>query len=232
MKTGNLYLLCLALLLLSGMLYSNLQLKNAYFKIDLTDTYKNYLNETVQEFGVVVISGSNGYAIDFLMHEQAAIKTLRNRQEHIQRRSNKDTLFLEFTGSNITRRPGASATTNVAIILQQRILPKLILRDTYHRISGFDQQQAAMVLYGKVQVNMMDNRFQNLDVNMENQSRIDFLENNTADSLQLFMKDYSVCNLQEIQFTKLNPILKDSVTFVFSKKSMENLLRNSHHFED
>ena len=60
---------------------------------------------------------------------------------------------------------------------------------------------------------------------MKSNSVIEFLSTNTVDSLDIKMANTSIAKLQNIEFQAIKHSLSDSITFVLSKKTFNNIIK-------
>lgn len=224
MKTSNIFIIVLSLVIISAMYATNVSLKNEYKKIDLKDPFKNYVSVKTEVYTVLNISGSNGYPIEIKQEKDNDIKVLRSRLQHFKSIVKNDTLFIEFTGSNISMQQSFLTTTPSGIIIYKNKLSSIHIANTHNRISGFINQDLELNLNGNSHTEISNSTLNTLDVKMENNSQIQFLKKNNVDSLTLIMKNESVANLDRISFKKINPILSDSITLVLSKDTFKNIL--------
>lgn len=226
MKTSNVFIIILSISI-SGMLFAtNLSLKKEYDKIDLDDVFKNYVSVSSEHYTVLSISGSNGYPIEIVQKDTNAIKVLRSRLEHFKSVVKNDTLFIEFTGANISMQKSFLSTTPSGIIIYKNNLAGIIATNTHQRVSGFETEHFTLNLKGYSHVELQNCTVQTLSIAMENKSHLQFVEHNLADSIALKMTNTSVANLTDVAFKKMHPVLSDSVTLVLSKEVFKNLLKN------
>lgn len=224
MKKSNLFLLILGVVLLSGMYATNVTLAKEYQKIDLTDLYKNYVSVPVAPYTVLDISGSNGYPIEIVQNHTEDIKVLRSRIQHFKSEVKNDTLFIQFTGSNIPMKQRYTSSTPPGIIIEKNAISSIINTNTHQRISGFTDQSLQLILNEQAFTEMHHCQLQTLNIDMRHQSQIDFSLKNTVDSLAMHMEHTAVARLQEIEFAAISHTLKDSVTFVLSKDAFDKIL--------
>lgn len=224
MKTSNIFIIVLSLVIISAMYATNVNLKNEYKKIDLKDPFKNYVSVNTAAYAVLNISGSNGYPIEIKQEKDNDIKVLRSRLKHFKSIVKNDTLYIEFTGSNISMQQSFLTTTPPGIIIHKNKLSSIHIANTHNRISGFINQDLELNLNGNSHTEISNSTLNTLNVKMENNSQIQFLKKNNVDSLTLIMKNKSVASLDKISFKKINPILSDSITLVLSKDTFKNIL--------
>ena len=226
MKASNIFIIVLGIIVLTGMYVTNVILKNEYQKIDVNDPYKNYVSVNSEPYSVLDISGSNGYPIEIIQKETNAIKVLRSRLQHFKSNVKNDTLFIQFTGSNISMKQSFLSTTPSGIIINKDKLSSIHVSDTHNRINGYSNQNLKIALKGSSYVEVSNFHLNNLMIEMENNSQIDFTAKNTVDSLSLKMKNTSVASLQKVDFNSINHKLNDSITLVLSKGVFNNLLKH------
>lgn len=224
MKKSNLFIIALGLVLMCGMTTTNIILKKEYLKIDLTDVFKNYISVESRPYSVLDISGSNGYPIEIVYKETNDIKVLRSRIGHFKSTLENDTLFVQFTGSNISREQTAQSNTPAGIIIEKSALSSVIIRNTHNRLFGFSDLNLELTLKGSSLMEINNCDLNTLKIDMKHNSRIDFLEFNTVDSLDIRMSDTSIVNLQKIDFSSINHSLADSITLVLSKETFNRIL--------
>ncbi|MEP0266716.1 hypothetical protein [Dokdonia sp.] len=224
MKKGNLFLVIFGLILLTGMYATNHTLANEYQNIDLTDRYKNYVSIPSEAYSVLAISGSNGYPIEIAHAQTDAIKVLRSRVDHFKSNLINDTLFIEFTGSNIPMEQRFHSDTPSGIIIEKNTLSSILNINTHQRISGFSNQDLTLILEGNAFIEVSNCDVHTLDIDMKHRSQIGFSHKNTVDSLHIKMVNTSIARLQEIEFRAIQHTLSDSITVVLSKGVFNRVL--------
>nr|WP_297788836.1 DUF2807 domain-containing protein [uncultured Allomuricauda sp.] len=226
MKTSTVFIVFLSITIAGVLLATNVSLKKEYEKIDLDDVFKNYVSVDSEPYSVLSISGSNGYPIEIVQKDTNAIKVLRSRLEHFKSVVKNDTLFIEFTGSNISMQQSFLTTTPSGIVIHKNNLSGIIATNTHQRVNGFKTEHFTLNLKGYSHVELQNCNAQTLSILMENESYLQFLEHNIADSISLKMTHTSVADLNDISFKKVHPVLGDSVALVLSKDVFKNLLNN------
>lgn len=225
MKTSTIFITILSIVIIAGLFMSNTELKKEYLKIDLSDPYKNYVSVAHKPYTVLDISGSNGYPIQIVQKETNDIKVLRSRLNHFESELKQDTLCIKFTGSNIPPNQRYNSTTPYGIIIAHKGITSIISADTHNRVFGFKNDDLQITLKGNSFMEVNDCNLGNLNVKLEDTSYIDFISNNTADSLDLNMKDTSVASLQKLNTKTIHHVLKDSVTIILSKETFNTILK-------
>ena len=225
MKTSNLFIVLFSIVILAVLFITNINLKNEYLKIDLEDMYKNYVSVDAAPYSVLSISGSNGYPIEIEQNDTNSIKVLRSRLEHFKSVVKNDTLFIEFSGSNVSMQQSFLSTTPSGIVIHKNKLSAIVSMNTHQRVSGFENDRFNLILKGNSHLEIRSSNIQTLSVLTEKNSQIQFLEQNTIDSLSLKMLNTSVANLTNINFKKVHPVLSDSIAIVLSKNTFKNLLK-------
>lgn len=209
-----------------GMFLTNLFLKMEYQKIDFEDPYKNYISVSSEPYSVLNLSGSNGYPIEIVQKNTDDIKVLRSRLDHFNSTVKKDTLFIEFSGSNISMQESSLNTTPSGIIIHKNNLESIISTNTHNKVSDFRNGDLSLISRGKSYSILQNCNLNTLSISTENESQIKFLEYNRIDSLSLKMDNSSVVNLSDIDFKKIHPVLSDSTTLVLTKDTFKHLLKN------
>lgn len=217
MKKSNQFLVILGLVLLTGMYATNRVLAKEYHNIDLTDPYKSYVSVPSASYSVLDISGSNGYPIEIVQNHTEDIKVLRSRMAHFKSEIKNDTLFIQFTGSNIPMEQRFHTNTPPGIIIEKSNIASIINTNTHQRISGFSDQDLTLILEEHAFTEVSHCDIHTLHIDMKHQSQIGFSQLNTADSLHLSMANTTIAKLQEIEFTAIQHTLGDSITVVLSK---------------
>ena len=223
MKPSNILSTSIFFAFIFGMFYTNIILKNEFLKIDLNDKYKNYISYNVGTYSVVNIEGSNGYPIEIKKTESNDIKVLRSRKNHFNKVQIKDTLFIEFTGANISNEQSFSNETPTGIIIESNSLSKIIVSNTYNRIEGFSGQDMDIILKNSSIAEIADCKLKSLNLSSEDNSQYVFSKNNRIDSLHLIMLDKSIGHLKHLDYKILNHSLGDSVTMVLSKNIFDKI---------
>ena len=224
MKQSTIFSLGLLIATITGMAYTNAVLKNEYQKIDLNDTFKNYITYTAIEYSVLDIKGSNGYPIEIKSSNVNEIKVLRSRKNHFTKKLVGDTLFIEFSGSNISNEQAFSNETPPGIIIESSGIQKIITSNTFNRIMNFSSVDLEIELYHSSIADFSNCNLGILYLQSNNKSQFVFSENNRTDSLQLTMAGTSIGNLKEIEFSSMNHALEDSVILVLSKNTFTSIL--------
>lgn len=225
MKKSNLFLITLGLIMIAGMFSTNVILKKEYQKIDLTDPYKNYVSVASPSYSVLDISGSNGYPIEIVNKKTDDIKVLRSRLHHFKSNLKNDTLYIQFTGSNISMEQSYHTKTPPGIIIEKNVLSSIIITNIHNRISNFSNQDLKLILKGNSHMEISDFHLNTMDIDVKNNSQIEFLNINTVDSLHIKMENKSIAKLQKIDFKTIKHSLSDSITFVLSKDTFNNMLK-------
>lgn len=223
MKKSNVFLLIFGLVILTGIYATNVVLTKEYQKIDLTNRYKNYVSVPSPSYTVLDISGSNGYPIEIVHSQTDDIKVLRSRLDHFKSSVQNDTLFIQFTGSNIPMEQRFHSNTPPGIIIEKNTLSSIISTHTHNRVSGFSNQDMTLLLKGNSLMEMSNCHLHTMEIDLRNSSQIGFLHKNTVDSLHIKMANTSVARLQEIEFRTIKHTLGDSITFVLSKDAFDIL---------
>ncbi len=100
MKFTSKVLLALLVVLIGGLLSSNIILKREYDKVDKTDIYWNYERVLEQPFKYLKITGGNGTKIAFEQSLTASVRILQEwKRWHngdLKAHVNNDTLFIDF----------------------------------------------------------------------------------------------------------------------------------------
>ncbi len=103
MKLSSKILLVMLILLVSGLLMSNIVLKKEYNKIDKSDLYWNYTTVFSQPFKYIKINGGNITNIAFEQSKKSSVRVLndwkRNHPQLFQSVVKNDTLFIKFVYS-------------------------------------------------------------------------------------------------------------------------------------
>ena len=225
MKKSNLFLVVTGLVIITGMYLTNVILKKEYQKIDLTDPYKNYVSVASASYSVLDISGSNGYPIKIIHKKINDIKVLRSRLNHFKSKIKNDTLFILFTGSNISMYQAFSSETPSGVIIESNDVSSIIATNTYNRIIGFSNQDLEVTLKGNSLMRFFDCNLKTMHINSTESSQYEFSTNNKVDSLYIEMSGESVGYFQDINFSTINHSLKDSIRVVFSRGTFERVLK-------
>jgi hypothetical protein len=100
MKFTSKILLALLVILIAGLLSSNIILKKEYDKVDKTDVYWNYENVLQQPFKYLKITGGNGTRIAFEQSPKYSVRILQEWKRYhggeIKAHILNDTLYLDF----------------------------------------------------------------------------------------------------------------------------------------
>lgn len=100
MKLSSRILLAMLIILVSGLLMSNIVLKKEYNKIDKSDLYWNYTSVLMQPFRYVKIDGGNITNIAFEQSKKYSVRILndweRNHPQLLHSSIKNDTLFIKF----------------------------------------------------------------------------------------------------------------------------------------
>lgn len=100
MKFTSKVLLALLVVLIGGLLSSNIILKKEYDKVDKTDIYWNYEKVLQQPFKYLKITGGNGTKIAFEQSSKFSVRVLQDWKRwhngELKAHVNNDTLFINF----------------------------------------------------------------------------------------------------------------------------------------
>lgn len=224
MKRSNQFLVLFGLITLAVLFLTNFNLVQEYNKIDLSDPFKNYVSLTTKPYSVLILSGSNGYPIEVRNEGGNGLKVLRSRVDHVVQNVISDTLFIEFTGANISRQQSRETNTPPSIIIQRETLPEIIAADIHGKISSFVAQKMSLTLKGDALIEIKDSHFKAMDVNLSHQAQIEFSNRNSTDSLLLTMSNTSVVFLKNINLQYIEQNLGDSISLVLSNDVFNSLV--------
>lgn len=121
MKLSSRILLSMLILLVAGLLLSNIILKKEYNKIDKGDLHWNYTTVLQQPFKYLKIDGGNITNIAFEQNKNYSVRVLNDWQRYhpelIKSHVKNDTLFIKFVynGSNQNEKEWMKWTTLVRI---------------------------------------------------------------------------------------------------------------------
>jgi len=100
MKFTSKVLVALAVILIGGLLSSNIILKREYDKVDKSDIYWNYHKILQQPFKYIKIIGGNGTRIAFEQSENYSVRILQEWERYhggkLQAHVTNDTLYMNF----------------------------------------------------------------------------------------------------------------------------------------
>ena len=100
MKFTSKVLLALLIVLIGGLLSSNIILKNEYDKVDKSDIYWNYEKVLQQPFKYLKITGGNGTRIAFEQSQSYSVRILQELERYhggkIKAHVTNDTLYINF----------------------------------------------------------------------------------------------------------------------------------------
>lgn len=225
MKNSTLFSVGFIITLIAVMLYTNFVLKKEYQKIDLTDSFKNYISITTKPYSILSLSGSNGYPIEIVKKTHNNIKVLRSRESHFKSSRRGDTLFIEFSGSDISMQQARFSDIPYGIIIETSLLNHIISADTHTIIRGFSGQDLTLTLQNNSLTQFFDCSLKTMFLTSRNNSQFEFSKNNSAEHLNIAMSEKSIGYFQEVTFSTINHTLKDSTTFVLSKETFRNILK-------
>ncbi len=121
MKLSSRILLSMLIILVAGLLLSNIVLKKEYNKIDKSDLHWNYTSVLTQHFKYLKIEGGNKTKIAFEQNKNCSVRVLNDWQRYhpelIQSFVKNDTLFVRFvyTSNNQNEKDWMKWTTLVRI---------------------------------------------------------------------------------------------------------------------
>ncbi len=225
MKTANIALSLLLIILLTSMVWVNTELRTVYYNIDLTDKLRNYQSIEVDDYAVLKILGSNGYPVEIHSSEENELKVLRSRMSQFKHRVAGDTLIIHFSGARISPSSLAHSTTPAGIIISCSTLTGIVLEDTHNRISGLHQNQLSLILRGSSYTELSDNLFGTLSLQAEASSNFEFKNMNVSDTVLLGLRGGSVGFLEGLSYHVIQPALEDSSLIVLSKKALRELMQ-------
>lgn len=225
MKKSNQFLFALGSVSVFLMVLINTDLAFEYQKIDLSDPLKNYVQTPVPTYTHIKLSGSNGYPIEIRQTGSSEMLVLRSRIDHVNYNLVADTLFIEFTGANISQHQSKEMDIPPAIILHGNILPTITATDVHCRITGFEARQLDLTTKGNSLVEIESCRFRCLNIHLSDQSELVFIHENRIDSLALNMVNTSVAILAEIDVKHIREDLGDSISIVLSNDLFSEILK-------
>ena len=121
MKLSSRILIGMLIILVAGLLLSNIVLKKEYSKIDKSDLHWNYTDVLTQHFKYLKIEGGNNTKIAFEQNKNCSVRVLNDWQRYhpelIQSFVKNDTLFIKFVynSSNQNEKDWMKWTTLVRI---------------------------------------------------------------------------------------------------------------------
>ncbi|MDQ2719373.1 MAG: hypothetical protein M3Z26_06370 [Bacteroidota bacterium] len=125
MKFTSKVLLALLVVLIGGLLSSNIILKKEYDKVDKTDIYWNYEKVLQQPFKYLKITGGNGTKIAFEQSPKFSVRVLQEWKRwhngELKAHVNNDTLFIDFdfVPANLYEKSWMKGITPVRIFAPQ-----------------------------------------------------------------------------------------------------------------
>ena len=225
MKPSNIVLLSMVAVLLSGMYSTNLVLKKEFIKIDLGDPQKNYVSVDSGAFQVLEISGSNGYPIVIEKGTRNDVKVLRRRISFFKKERAGDTLRIHFSGSNMPLDQSMSNQNPVGIIIQCPSVEHVLIKDTYTRLKGFENEQLTLQLEGNAFSDFQNCRFSKLSITAKSRSIFAFTQQNSVDTLALRLTNTSNGFLYKVDYGVLQPTLGDSALVTLSGSSLMEIMK-------
>lgn len=223
MKKSNQFLTVFGLVTFLMLLYTDFNLAQEYSRIDLSDPYKNYISLPFEPYTVLHLSGTNGYPIEIRYAEDDGLRALRSRTGHIIQRASSDTLFIEYTGTNISQEQSRHTDTPPAIIIEKHTLPEVIATDVHCQIVDFDTDTVYMTIKGRGYTEIQDCHLGSLNVEISHDGHLGFLRQNSVDSLHLAMHNTSVAFLKNVNLRHIEQDLSDSVSIVLSNDVFNTL---------
>jgi len=164
------------IIIVAGLLLSNIVLKKEYNKIDKSDLHWNYTSVLTQHFKYLKIEGGNITNIAFEQNKNCSVRVLNDWQRYhpelIQLSVKNDTLFIKFvyTGNNQYEKQWMKSTTLVRIFS-----PELL------SVEGFNTN------FGMFKVKQ-----KSIAVNMSGRSKFEIESMlRSMDSITVFQKDSS-----------------------------------------
>ncbi|MEM6800564.1 MAG: hypothetical protein AAF696_04120 [Bacteroidota bacterium] len=224
MKKSNRFLMVLGLFTLLMMLFTNFNLVEAYKKIDLSDPFKNYISMEAQSYRVLKLSGSNGYPIEIRQADENTCMLLRSRREHVKLRIHADTLFIDFTGASISKQQSQASPTSPAIIIQTNSIQEILATDVHCRISDVSRDEMKLSLAGHALSELKDCHLNRMQLDIVQQAHMEFLHQNSIDSLELRMANTSIAFLKNVNLDHIKQDLGDSVSVVLSNYVFRDLV--------
>ncbi len=153
MKLSSRILLSMLIIIIAGLLLSNIVLKKEYDKIDKGDLHWNYTNVLTQHFKYLKIEGGNNTKIAFEQNKNCSVRVLNDWQRYhpelIQSFVKNDTLFIKFihSGSNQNEKDWMKWTTLVRIFS-----PELLSVEGFNtdfEMFKLKQKSISVNMYGK-----------------------------------------------------------------------------------
>ena len=224
-KNSNQFLASFGLLTLIMIGFTNFNLVREYKKIDLSDPFKNYLSMPSIPHSVLKFSGSNGYPIEIRYSDVNTIKVLRSRVEHVHQNITADTLYIDFTGANISKNQSQYSNTPPAIVLQRNVLPEIIISDIHCKIADFDAEELRLTVKGNALCEIKDCHLNTMNVEVSNNGHLEFFHENSVRSLQLAMRNTSSAYLKNVNLHHIEQDLTDSVSIILSNDVFNALVK-------
>lgn len=239
MKWSNRLLALLVILLVAGILTSNMVLKNEYNKVDKTDIYWNYGKVLEQHFKYLKIEGGNNTKIIFEQSPNYSVRVLNDWQRYhnklISTFVRNDTLFIKFiyAGKEGNEKNFMKYTTLVRIFS-----PQLLSVDGYSTNFEMDeikQKNLNVKMSGKsiFEVESMMPNFDSLTIFEKDSARVIFemspeyqvSESFHVNKVNAQLNDFSFLDLGHSSIDSLNLIIAPNSGVILSGQSFNNSVR-------
>jgi hypothetical protein len=224
MKKSTWLMLSLSFVMLTGMVSTNLLLRESYLKINLDDPFKNYVNIPVKPFDVLQLNGGNSYAIHVRQADHFHIKVMKSRQTFLKDTAQGDTLSLVFTVPlNSQLREIHQLPVGVIIYLPR--VRKISCDGTSLIIDTLLMKSLDLTLSGKSTAMLSHITLEFLFARVMNNSLLLFQKENKAGNLSLVISGDAAVSLKGIDFDKFSPEINDTGKMVFYRSSLQSLVK-------
>src|SRR6185437_14853413 len=249
MKLSSRILLSLLIIVMAGLLLSNIVLKKAYNKIDKSDLHWNYTNVLTQHFKYIKIEGGNNTKIAFEQNKNCSVRVLNDWQRYhpalIQSSVKNDTLFIKFVynSSNQNEKDWMKWTTLVRIFS-----PELLSVEGFNtdfEMFKLKQKSIAVNMSGKskFEVESMIPDMDSITVVQKDSSSVEFemspdykstplirsskeIKSDEAmniNSVNANLKGYSILDVGHVQIDSLQLNIADSSAIVLSGGALKKI---------
>jgi hypothetical protein len=224
MKKSTWLLSAMTLVLISGIVTTNLLLKAAYLRIDVNNPFKNYTDIAVQPFSFLNIKGGNSYAIHLRHADSFNVKVMNSRKGFLETFASGDTLSVVFTV------PGGSKSTEVenlpiGLIVYVPILERLQCAGTSVVLDSVQTDSLQINLISNAAVAVNHSSMKQLGVEACNNSWLLFNDGNKTGRLTVNISDEATVSMKGIQFESFSQALRDNGKLIFYKASMNSFAK-------
>src|SRR6476620_7928404 len=241
MKFTSRILLFLLLVLLSGLLSSNIILKKQYDKIDKSDLYWTYSSILDSPFSYLKITGGNSTHIAFEQNAKPSVRVLQDwvrfHGGEVKASVKNDTLFINFDfkpaneyekywlqtitplrifAPQLVAVAGSNTNFEIFKLKQKSINVNMTGKSEYEMKPSMDKEQGAIKFHNKLGVAVTYNMPEQLQQQKSNVAM-------SIRSVNADLKDYTILDIGHAQIQNLQLRIADSSAIILSGGALKKI---------